>query len=1536
MKNTKIIFIVLLCIFLYSTAIAEVYVNRASDGTKMPYEVRGGGLTLDRDYQNAYGALHYLDPGPPFIIECPIIIQNIYDPEGNVDTWGSLTIRSGGVGITNPFDIYISRQDEFDNGWYIDGFVNMEGSTIDPITINGEFGLHCAGPTDIGPDNINDHDISFSHVIFKENSHLGMIEISSGNTNFDHCTFLRNADSSIVNLVSAVSYVQRDWSFSMKHCTFEGNFVNYYALMRVDNFKNVVFEDNSFTNNRFYEFPQATLMDIRNCEIQSISGNTADNNTNNAIHLVSTYLTNDCYFKSSEELPIISDNIYIPDTVTLTIDSGSVIKFFQNAQIDVKGTLDVTGTVMTSWNDDEYGGDTDLDPSPAYIQYWGENNGAISVDSTGMLNMHNSTVRYAKSAVYTKGRLDIQGSNFVDNNNYALQIEPHLSGLYSISNSLFSRTTQDYSLSSGSGIFIDNQYSGGADYYFDSVISIQNERNGLYLSNTQNSPMTIEISNSNFSGNDNYGVYTSLDPGVLSIGIFNTLLCGNGMSGFYCPSIFDPHAMLDFESNVIAGNGFRADNRTGAMISGVWKGDIINNTIAYNYGDGLIAEFPHQSETYTINNVFYRNGSYGYQMYQSEQPSFSMNWFWENKDDTNELRFVDSTGTYITTVEDLQLLGGLYPTNRHHTPGFIPEQTGEIDTIAYHESIDMTLIVDEGAFTDKHLQHTLIKADTSEANWYQISRNTDDSLWILGDATEVAQSHETYLIFDYHLIGSSLMIESGRMTEVTVDKDIDGENRFIDGDNNGLAGVDIGADEFNPASGQPAPIQVLNPAEDTLLHSDDKFTLEYEVDTGISAIDIYYITQYNPTVPSTGWFLLKSNIDPSTGSCELDVPFALSTKCRFKVSDHADSSVYGISNSFKIKYPVFTLINTSGEFYPFTSPDDHWQFGNDSASMWPVSAWVDYYGIDSYTGVPYPSQFTAFNEYNAKSSDFPSWHTWVKTFGEDVCYFTNFITPIYRPSAVKKWASTKGKWGGSCFGLANTTLMAFYDRYAFELRPEVPNYLKLHDLTMTDSLRSLINSIWTYQFGQENIKHTLQNLNKTPKETLKEILKMFDSLKVSLSDRVLTLMGPHAQGVQAGVHTIVPYYAEHTSGSIWDIYVYENIDPNSIYTIEIDTTLNIWTYAPAGWSGNKGMFLEDSLDNYINGTPTINKKASQINLLATAAGYTEMYVSETDSVLITNGSDTIGQYGDSLFNSFADGIPLIPKVGGPVSPIGYYLQDDNYEIALSGITDSVHRFRIFTANNIMSYKHISEDTTATEQLRYDAPIGEFWVLNPDSVVRNHVFESIAIVPDTEFVLRLSDISILPGDSIGYSKTNSTGLKIHNIGNNKTYNIALTLAGSYLTDEFEFLNVSLPENTSHYIAPTIEDLSTHRIKIYIDSENDGTIDDSIFISGTATDIGNSDIQILPHSFVLLQNYPNPFNPNTNIRFNLSQRSDVKLEIFNLLGKRVITLVDKNLPVGEHTVTWNSLDDAGQTVASGVYLYRLTAGNYIDSKKMILLK
>lgn len=104
----------------------------------------------------------------------------------------------------------------------------------------------------------------------------------------------------------------------------------------------------------------------------------------------------------------------------------------------------------------------------------------------------------------------------------------------------------------------------------------------------------------------------------------------------------------------------------------------------------------------------------------------------------------------------------------------------------------------------------------------------------------------------------------------------------------------------------------------------------------------------------------------------------------------------------------------------------------------------------------------------------------------------------------------------------------------------------------------------------------------------------------------------------------------------------------------------------------------------------------------------------------------------------------------------------------------------------------------------------------------------------------------------------------------------------------------------------------------------------------TDAGDRDLGKLPVGFALHQNYPNPFNPATTVSYNLPKASHVRLEIFNVLGQKIVTLVDRAESAGSKQVVWDGRNEAGEAVGSGMYFYRISAGEHSDNAKMLLLK
>jgi hypothetical protein len=153
--------------------------------------------------------------------------------------------------------------------------------------------------------------------------------------------------------------------------------------------------------------------------------------------------------------------------------------------------------------------------------------------------------------------------------------------------------------------------------------------------------------------------------------------------------------------------------------------------------------------------------------------------------------------------------------------------------------------------------------------------------------------------------------------------------------------------------------------------------------------------------------------------------------------------------------------------------------------------------------------------------------------------------------------------------------------------------------------------------------------------------------------------------------------------------------------------------------------------------------------------------------------------------------------------------------------------------------------------------------------------------------------------------------------------------NYIQPPFEWTQYSYPVPTA---------FNAQRVFYGIKCETNGgstLLIDDIKIQGYSV-VENDDDVISAPVTALLGNYPNPFNPETAISFSLKAEDRAVLEVYNMKGQKVRTLLDGNVRAGMHTVVWTGDDDNGKPASSGVYFYKLSSGKYSSTKKMILLK
>jgi hypothetical protein len=216
-------------------------------------------------------------------------------------------------------------------------------------------------------------------------------------------------------------------------------------------------------------------------------------------------------------------------------------------------------------------------------------------------------------------------------------------------------------------------------------------------------------------------------------------------------------------------------------------------------------------------------------------------------------------------------------------------------------------------------------------------------------------------------------------------------------------------------------------------------------------------------------------------------------------------------------------------------------------------------------------------------------------------------------------------------------------------------------------------------------------------------------------------------------------------------------------------------------------------------------------------------------------------------------------------------------------------------------------------------------VNPGDVIRISVWVKASnLVPDSA---NLYPVTWAAGFTYGFFKGN---------GNNDGFN---NIDGYPRDTQFKFPSVTSFDWTQYYLdveVPNNPEAKALEVRLHIYARFEGTI---YFDELTVEKIGTTGIVDkgeLPTTFELATNYPNPFNPSTTINYSVPQTSDVSLVIYNILGKKVRTLINNTLNRGNYNVVWDGKDDNGYMVSSGIYFYSLNAGNISLVKKMILMK
>lgn len=721
-------------------------------------------------------------------------------------------------------------------------------------------------------------------------------------------------------------------------------------------------------------------------------------------------------------------------------------------------------------------------------------------------------------------------------------------------------------------------------------------------------------------------------------------------------------------------------------------------------------------------------------------------------------------------------------------------------------------------------------------------------------------------------------------------------------------------------------IDIIKPEENETIIAGEKDTIKWAA--APENINILYSLDEGNTFTT-----IESNYPSDSVKYIWDVPNdLLSAKARIRIVDSQDNNNYD-EKEVKIKPWQLSKVDENGDYItPLFQPNqDGWSFDNSGGNVWPQSWWqqFDYFaGVDPNTNQVYPLllQFRFVN-----SSDFIDWPLFVEVFGVPQCYFAGLD---YKTRALNYWRAIREDWGGSCYGFAVTSLLAYYNKSGLLNRfPGIGNFENLINAQLNDESRKAINTFFAYQYGDPFLSHVSQRWSSVnARETLAESKVMFER---DNGDGRTLFFYSNVPAIPGG-HGVTPYKLERIGDTpVFNLRVYDSNDPGSSnQIIRIDSAANTWTdLTGLGWgTGTTGAFL--NLENAVHlTTPTLPKNNSaateQNDHPKFPSGGLQLFNNSRNGILITNESgESIGFSNSMLIQNITDALPIIPVTGNVHPPIGYRMPPGNYSVELNDLVDSM-AYAIFMQDSII-YNYFRSDAVVDQldQVYFNEGIA---FKNSDQVTKNIVLQTVLDDENSEKVFLIENMNLTHNDSVFVSESDRDKLIIKNYGQNKNYDLYLRSASD--TGQSIFIHPAIPQNfnSSHTIVPDWNDLQNQPVKILIDLGNNGTIDDSIFVKNQATNVGDEGSLLSPDNYNLAQNYPNPFNPVTTIKYSIPETGNVSLKVYDILGNQVASLVNEEKTQGVYSVTFDA-----SNLSSGVYLYKLQAGSYVETKKMLYLK
>jgi len=341
------------------------------------------------------------------------------------------------------------------------------------------------------------------------------------------------------------------------------------------------------------------------------------------------------------------------------------------------------------------------------------------------------------------------------------------------------------------------------------------------------------------------------------------------------------------------------------------------------------------------------------------------------------------------------------------------------------------------------------------------------------------------------------------------------------------------------------------------------------------------------------------------------------------------------------------------------------------------------------------------------------------------------------------------------------------------------------------------------------------------------------------------------------------------------------------------------------------------------------KILSDNSLFATRIVIREIW---NEDVEVTGLIDSIGADWISVMNHtfYINGLSQLFNFDGTSININFLIQGTKVKIKGERSGDSLYVKSLVIVSSSLNKIYGNIDSLSVNTLYVS---GIKVKTNSNTIVINFM-DSVVTLNDLAVNQTVEMLALLQSDSsylalIINIEEDPNVTKVSGFVNNITQNsLSVALPLFTVTPNTVVLN-------SNYQPISFSDLSTgQQVTVWGNQISPSQVEAVQIVANTGIVTGIEDVKnkvTIPNNFSLSQNYPNPFNPSTTIRYTLSKSSYVTLKVYNILGKEVATLVNEQKPSGTFEVTFTA-----NNLASGVYFYSLRAGNFVSTKKLILMK